>query len=195
VANGKHVEAELTVARESAERAREDADRANVTRAAFWPLLATTCARLSRASPLSIGTLRRIVTALDAADALRQQEQAIGAMSQLLNALLDISKRESGAIRPELTDFTVAALFRELRNDFANLAANKGLKLQIEDCMDYVHRACLRDEVPRGKSQVDNHESRVSSIGRYHRFVLNNRHGTKRNGQLSTRPGYSARQC
>ena len=70
---------------------------------------------------------------------LGQQEQAIGAMSRLLNALLDISKLESGAIKPELTDFTVAALFRELRSDFASLAANKGLKLQIEECTDCVH--------------------------------------------------------
>ena len=50
-------------------------------------------------------------------------------MSRLLNALLDISKLESGAIKPEPTDFTVAELFRELRGDFADLAANKGLRI------------------------------------------------------------------
>jgi len=60
-------------------------------------------------------------------------------MSRLLNALLDISKLESGAIRPEPTDFTVAALFEELRSDFAGLAVNKGLTLQIEPCTDCVH--------------------------------------------------------
>ena len=53
-------------------------------------------------------------------------------MSRLLNALLDISKLESGAIRPEPTDFTVAAIFEELRLEFASIAANKGLKLEIE---------------------------------------------------------------
>jgi signal transduction histidine kinase len=46
---------------------------------------------------------------------------------------------ESGAFRPDLTDFAVAALFRELRGDFANLATNKGLKLHVEDCSDCVH--------------------------------------------------------
>ena len=80
-----------------------------------------------------------MVTDPDATDALKQQEQAIGAMSRLLNSLLDISKLESGAIKPEPSDFTVAALFRELRTDFASLAADKGLKLQFEECTDCVH--------------------------------------------------------
>ena len=60
-------------------------------------------------------------------------------MSRLLNALLDISKLELGAIEPEPTDFTVAALFEEMRSDFAALAANKGLILRIDPCPDGVH--------------------------------------------------------
>ena len=79
---------------------------------------------------------RPITTSIEA---LSQQEQAIGAMSRLLNALLDISKLESGAIRPEPTDFTVAAIFEELRLEFASIAANKGLQLEIESCNDAVY--------------------------------------------------------
>ena len=60
-------------------------------------------------------------------------------MSRLLNALLDISKLESGAIKPEPTDFVVAKLFEELRSEFAQLASNKGLELQVEPCADCVH--------------------------------------------------------
>ena len=60
-------------------------------------------------------------------------------MSRLLNALLDISKLESGAIRPEITDFSVSLLFEELRREFAGLAAAKGLQLTIEPCMERVH--------------------------------------------------------
>ena len=43
-------------------------------------------------------------------------------MSRLLNALLEISKIESGAIIPEPTDFKVAAIFEELRMEFAGIA-------------------------------------------------------------------------
>ena len=71
---------------------------------------------------------------------VREQELAIDAMSRLLNALLDISKLESGAIKLELADFDVAALFDELRRDFGALAASKGLRSSI----DTLHVACTR---------------------------------------------------
>jgi len=128
----KHIEAELTVAREVA-------DRANLAKSRFLATASHDLRQPLQTLSLLNGALRRIVTAPDAVDALRQEEQAIGAMSRLLNALLDISKLESGAIKPEMTDFTVAELFRELRSEFANLAANKGLNLQVEECTDYVH--------------------------------------------------------
>jgi CheY-like chemotaxis protein len=140
VADCKHVEAELMVARESAERARDEADRANLAKSRFLATASHDLRQPLQSLSLLNGTLRRMVTEPNAAEALRQQEQAIGAMSRLLNALLDISKLESGAIKPELTDFTVAALFTELRSDFASLAANKGLKLQVpHECTDCVH--------------------------------------------------------
>jgi two-component system, sensor histidine kinase len=132
VTDHKHVEAELRVAR-------EEADRANLAKSRFLATASHDLRQPLQTLSLLSGTLRRMVTNADAADVLRQQEQAIRAMSRLLNALLDISKLESGAIKPELADFTVAALFRELRSDFASLAANKGLTLQVEECTVGAH--------------------------------------------------------
>jgi signal transduction histidine kinase len=60
-------------------------------------------------------------------------------MSRLLNALLDISKLESGAIKPELTDFRVVTLASEMRAEFAALAASKGLKLEVYVGDEVVH--------------------------------------------------------
>ena len=139
VTDGKRIQAELIAARESAERAREIADRANLGKSRFLATASHDLRQPLQTLSLLNGTLRRIVSDPDATEALSQQEQAIGAMSRLLNALLDISKLESGAIRPEPTDFTVAEIFEELRSDFAAVAANKGLKLQIEHCTDCVH--------------------------------------------------------
>jgi len=139
VTDRKRVEAQLIVARQAAEAARELADRANEGKSRFLATASHDLRQPLQTIELLNGTLRRRVTDRHAIEALAQQELAIGAMSRLLNALLDISKLESGAIRPEPTDFTVAAIFEELRMEFASIAANKGLRLEVETCQDAVY--------------------------------------------------------
>ncbi len=138
VTDRKRIEAELIVTREAAEAARELADRANQGKSRFLATASHDLRQPLQTLEFLNGTLRRRATDQNSIEALSQQEQAIGAMSRLLNALLDISKLESGAIRPEPTDFTVAAIFEELRLEFASIAANKGLRLEIESCNDAV---------------------------------------------------------
>ncbi len=132
----RRVEAELIEARRSAEIAREAADRASQAKSRFLATASHDLRQPLQTLALLNGGLRRISKGADVTDALLQQDQAIGAMSRLLNALLDISKLESGAIKPEPTDFTVATLFEELRREFATLAASKGLQFEIESCAD-----------------------------------------------------------
>lgn len=139
VTDSKRIQTELIAARESAEQAREIADRANQGKSRFLATASHDLRQPLQTLSLLNGTLRRIVSDPDATEALSQQEQAIGAMSRLLNALLDISKLESGAIKPEPTDFTVAEIFEELRSDFAAVAVNKGLELHIGHCTGCVH--------------------------------------------------------
>ena len=58
--------------------------------------------------------------------------QAIDTMVHLLNALLNISKLESGAVRPEVSHFSLTSLFEKLRLEFSSLAEAKGLELRID---------------------------------------------------------------
>lgn len=119
--------------------AREDADRANLGKSRFLAIASHDLRQPVQTLALLNGILRRTLAGPDATDALNQQEQAIGTMSRLLNALLDISKLESGVIKPEQADFAVAAVFDELHREFASLAQSKGLALQAEECVDCVH--------------------------------------------------------
>ena len=139
VTDRKRVEAELRAAQESSEQARESADRANQAKSRFLATASHDLRQPLQTLALLNGSLRRLVTDPDAREALSQQDQAIDAMARLLNALLDISKVESGAIRPDPTDFEVAALLQGLRREFAGLAANKGLELQVEASGEFAH--------------------------------------------------------
>src|SRR5262245_5738475 len=131
VTERKRVEREL-------KQARAEADRANLAKSRFLATASHDLRQPLQSLGLLNGTLRRLITnpTPDAADALEQQELASAAMSRLLNALLDISKLESGAVKPDVTDFHVAALLEQLRAEFAGLARNKGLLFTVQTSAD-----------------------------------------------------------
>jgi len=132
VSERKRIQAALT-------HAREEADRANQAKSRFLATASHDLRQPLQTLSLLNGTLSRVVRDPTAAEAVAQQGQAVDAMSRLLNALLDISKLESGAIQPDPSDFAVAALFDELRGEFASLAASKGLSLEVESAGQRVH--------------------------------------------------------
>jgi two-component system, sensor histidine kinase len=119
--------------------ARDSADRANQAKSRFLATASHDLRQPLQTLSLLNGTLRRRWMDGTSREALAQQEQAITGMSRLLNALLDISKLESGAIKPDPSDFTVSAIFEELRQEFAAIASNKGLAFEVTPCDDSVH--------------------------------------------------------
>ncbi|MDE2261555.1 MAG: PAS domain S-box protein [Gammaproteobacteria bacterium] len=132
VTERKRIQTELMQAREAAERA-------NLAKSRFLATASHDLRQPLQTLSLLNGTLRRIVREPMASEAVAQQGQAIDAMSRLTNALLDISKLESGAIRPDPGDFAVAGLFEEMRKEFASVAASKGLELRIEAAAPSAH--------------------------------------------------------
>ena len=119
--------------------ARDVADRANQAKSRFLATASHDLRQPLQTLALLGGALRRLVADPTAREALTHQEQAIESMAKLLNALLDISKLESGAIEAHPADFAVAALFEEMRREFADLAASKGLELRITATGDHAY--------------------------------------------------------
>jgi PAS domain S-box-containing protein len=66
------------------------------------------------------------------ADILRQQQRALDTISQLLASVLDVSKLDSGALKPAIDDCAVGDVLDQLRSDFEPLADQKGLRLVVE---------------------------------------------------------------
>ncbi|MEO8313865.1 MAG: ATP-binding protein [Pseudomonadota bacterium] len=111
--------------------ARAEADRANMAKSRFLATASHDLRQPLQVLALLNGSLRRVVHDEDAHEALEQQDQAISAMTGLLNALLDISKLESGAVQVQITDFDIEPLLHEMQFEFVSLAASKGLHLDI----------------------------------------------------------------
>lgn len=110
-------------------QARAEADQANQVKSRFLTTASHDLRQPLQSLALLNGSLRRLVRDDMAREALDQQSMAIEAMSRLLNSLLDISKLESGAVKAQIVDFSVAALFSALRAEFQGVAHSKGLEL------------------------------------------------------------------
>ena len=139
VTERKAAERALTEARHEAEAARQEAEHANLAKSRFLATASHDLRQPLQTLGLLNGAMRRMIDDEQCREVLEQQDQAVDAMSRLLNALLDISKLESGAIKPEVVDFEVAALFDDLRRDFSGMAANKGLRLTIDAPHELAH--------------------------------------------------------
>ena len=133
------LEAELNAAREAAEAARAAADRANQAKSRFLATASHDLRQPLQTLALLNGALRRMVGTADAAEVLSQQEHAVGTMSRLLNALLDISKLESGAVKPQVRDFRAATVLDAIRREFTPVARSKGLVLEVEPTDESIH--------------------------------------------------------
>jgi len=133
VTDRKRVENELIKARELADQARDEADRANLSKSRFLATASHDLRQPLQALSMLHGTLRRMDATATFEEALSQQGLAIESMKRLLNALLDISKLESGAVEPQPCVFPLKKLFDQLRTEFNAAADVKGLALEVED--------------------------------------------------------------
>lgn len=119
--------------------ARTEADRANRAKSTFLAAASHDLRQPLQTLTLLNRVLEKTVTEHPAAAAVADQRDALESVSELLNALLDISKLESGAIRPDITDCSVQTIFKRLKAAFDVQAQAKGLQLVVDECDDAAH--------------------------------------------------------
>ncbi len=77
------------------------------------------------------GAMKRLTGDPNMRDALEQEERALATMSELLHALLNIAKLESGSLQTSLSDVFLPKVFADLREQFGALAKLKKLELVV----------------------------------------------------------------
>ena len=70
---------------------------------------------------------------------VKRVDRSLGAAEELLSALLDISKLDSGMYRPEPEAISIAELFEQLRRRFKPLAVNRDLELRVRPVDRFVY--------------------------------------------------------
>lgn len=115
-------------------QAREEADKANRAKSRFLATASHDLRQPLQAIRLINASMQKMTGhSPDLADLVRQEETAIDSATRLINALLDISRLESGAIEPQLFPVCLSDTFTDLAREFEPVAIAKGLELEFAD--------------------------------------------------------------
>ncbi len=109
----------------------EQLARANQAKTRFLAAASHDLRQPMHALALTVGELREIARAPELAALARRIDRSVAALEDLLDALLDVSKLDAGAIRPERSAFPLQPLLERLADEFAPAAEAKGLRFRV----------------------------------------------------------------
>ncbi|MCF8478547.1 MAG: hybrid sensor histidine kinase/response regulator [Pseudolabrys sp.] len=124
---------ELTLLNAALARAKGEADAANISKTKFLAAASHDILQPLNAARLYVTSLiergghndRRLVGNIDA---------SLEAVEEIFGALLDMSRLDTGAMRPEFSSFRIDAIMRQIELEFGALAAAKGIELKYVPC-------------------------------------------------------------
>ncbi|HNP63934.1 MAG TPA: PAS domain S-box protein [Woeseiaceae bacterium] len=114
--------------------AQDAAERANKANSAFLAAASHDLRQPVQALSLLNGALRRTVKDERALRMIDSQEASLTAMTNLLNSLLDISRLDAGAVKPDFEEFPIQRMIDRLSAEFNRQARSKGLKFSAQSC-------------------------------------------------------------
>ncbi len=125
---------ELERLNQALERARTAADEANLSKTRFLAAASHDILQPLNAARLYVTSLVERAQGSEQGRLAGNIDASLEAVEEILSALLDISRLDSGALRPELAAFRINDVFSQLRLEFAPLAEAKGLALTFVPC-------------------------------------------------------------
>ena len=113
------------------QNAKEDADRANKAKSLFLASASHDLRQPLNAMQMYIAALKSKVKDEKILTIIEDINSVSASTARLLNALLDVSELEVGAIKPRYEDFSINNIFTSIFQSFAPLAKDKNLQFRI----------------------------------------------------------------
>ena len=125
---------ELTRLNAALARAKAEADEANISKTHFLAAAGHDILQPLNAARLYVTSLIERSGEGETSPLIANLDASLESVEEILGALLDISRLDAGAMKPEITAFRIDELFRQLEVEFAPLAREKGLALEFVPC-------------------------------------------------------------
>ena len=118
---------------------KEVAEAANISKSRFLAAASHDLAQPMNALNLYLGALSGLDLPISARTLCANVGQCAQSLNGLLASLLDVSKLDAGAIRPEPCEFMMETLLEKIRVEFEPMARAKRLDLRVRDCPLWVY--------------------------------------------------------
>lgn len=113
---------------------KEEAENASRDKTRFLAAASHDLRQPMHALGLFVGQLRSKVATPEQIGIVKQIEASAEAMADLLDELLDISKLDAGVVVPRVLAFPIGPLLGRMAQDYAPVAAKKGIRLRVRPC-------------------------------------------------------------
>ncbi|HYC02119.1 MAG TPA: PAS domain S-box protein [Azospirillaceae bacterium] len=120
-------------AEEDLTAAKDEAERANLSKTKFLAAASHDLRQPLQSMFLLSAALARHV-AEPGRELLVHMERGLEAQKEMLDGLLDVSKLEAGAVKPEIQEFPIDGLLDQIDSAYAIQAAGKGLEWSVTRC-------------------------------------------------------------
>ncbi|ODR99995.1 hypothetical protein AUC68_02510 [Methyloceanibacter methanicus] len=121
----------LECSNEALVEAKEEAERANLSKTRFLAAASHDLLQPLNAARLSISVLSDMQESDDARRLAGRVDQSLQTIEDLIKTLLDISKLDAGVVTPDYQSFPLDQVLSGLEASFAPLAGAKQLKLEV----------------------------------------------------------------
>src|SRR3954465_10891656 len=125
---------ELTRLNTELGRAKGEAEQANVSKTRFLAAASHDILQPLNAARLYVTSLIERQGGGNDAQLVGNIDASLDAVEEIFGALLDISRLDTGAMKPEITSFCMDELLRQLEVEFTPLAQERGLRLRFMPC-------------------------------------------------------------
>ncbi|MGH6771463.1 MAG: PAS domain-containing hybrid sensor histidine kinase/response regulator [Xanthobacteraceae bacterium] len=125
---------ELTRLNTELARAKSEAEQANISKTRFLAAASHDILQPLNAARLYVTSLVERQANGDDVQLIGNIDASLDAVEEIIGALLDISRLDTGAMKPEIVGMRIDEILRQLEVEFAPLADSKGLRLDFVPC-------------------------------------------------------------
>lgn len=125
---------ELTRLNTELGRAKGEAEQANISKTRFLAAASHDILQPLNAARLYVTSLVERQGGGNDSQLVGNIDASLDAVEEIFGALLDISRLDTGAMKPEIASFRMDELLRQLEVEFMPLAQERGLRLQFVSC-------------------------------------------------------------